>query len=120
MSPISIAISNELLAHHRFVCQLRNDVFPPRDECVITYGELCERAGVLELTRYVGRHLQEVAEWCVRNGYPPLNSLAVNQDSRMPGDNYNLAPGCSLFNWPTLVDVCIRFRGYPNAVPRVP
>jgi hypothetical protein len=43
--------------------------------------------------------------------------LAVNQDSRIPGDNYDVAPGCSLFGWPGEAEPCITFGGYPATGP---
>lgn len=117
MTPIAEALCNVLLEHHRAVC-LPHQFRPPIiDRCVIPYGELCERAGYPEVTRGVGRYLQEVAEWCCANRWPPINSLAVNQDTRMPGDNYDLAPGCSTVNWPGEAEACIEFRGYPENVP---
>lgn len=114
MTHIAEAIAQELLDHHRHRC-IRVPS-PPIDACVVTYGDLCDRAGVPGVTRGVGRFLQEVAEWCHENGWPPLNSLAVNADLRHPGDSYDLAPGCSLLTWPDEVAACIGFRGYPETV----
>src|SRR5437867_4561554 len=116
LSPEAVALTNVLLEHHARVC--RRPGGPPRDvdSCLIVYGSLCDRAGLPYLTRSVGNFLQEVAEWCSDNDWPPLNSLAVNQDSRMPGECYDLAPGCSLLNWPDQLKACIAFRSYPSAV----
>jgi hypothetical protein len=58
--------------------------------------------------------LLEIAEWCEANGWRYLNALAVNADSRMPGDNYEGAAGCTLLDWPRQSDECIAFRGYPE------
>ncbi len=90
----------------------------PRTECLIAYGVLCTLAGVPHLTRYPGRFLQEIAEWCAANGWPPLNALAINADEGHPGSHYDVAPECSLLNWPAEVDECIAFRGYPRQAPR--
>ncbi|MCE9638111.1 MAG: hypothetical protein K8T90_20610 [Planctomycetes bacterium] len=112
MSDIATALANELLQQHAHFCAPGR--FP--DACVVTYGDLCERAGCPEVTRGVGQFLGEVAAWCGENGYPPLNALAVNQDSRMPGDSYDVAVNCSLLGWPNEVRACIDFRGYPAHV----
>src|SRR3954469_21919580 len=117
MSPVARAICQALLDHHRQVCRPGGGDAGSIDSCVIAYGELCHRAGVPAVVRKVGHFLQEVAEWCDRGAYPPLNSLAVNQDSRMPGDNYDVAPGCSLLEWPAQAQSCIAFTGYPDRVP---
>ena len=116
MSPVARAICQALLDHHRLVCPPDGGGKAP-DSCLISYGDLCHRAGVSAVVRKVGHFLQEVAEWCDRSGYPPLNSLAVNQDSRMPGDNYDVAPGCSLLGWPAQAQACIDFTGYPEKAP---
>ena len=47
------------------------------------------------LTHGVGHFLGQVAEWCQGNGLPPLNSLAVNAETKMPGDGYYTAAGRS-------------------------
>jgi hypothetical protein len=112
----SRAMANELLAHHWRVCVLRGGRFPPRNDCKITYGDLCERAGVPYLTRNPGQFLLEVAEWCEFHGWPPINALAVNAETGVPGDNYEVAPGCSLLRWPDEVDAAIAFREYPEVV----
>jgi hypothetical protein len=116
MGPIAISLCNVLLDHHREVCMTHTLRPPIIDRCLITYGDLCERAGYPDLPRGVGRHLQEVAEWCQANNWPPLNSLAVNRDTRMPGDSYDVAPGCSLLGWPSQAEACIVFQDYPEDV----
>jgi hypothetical protein len=117
MRPESIALANVLLKHHKRVCRGENGVFPSPKLCVIPYGTLCDIAGVPFLTRSVGQFLQEVAIWCVANNWPPLNSLAVNAATGIPGENYDTAPGCSLNNWPREVEECIQFDKYPKQVP---
>jgi hypothetical protein len=112
----SVAMANKLLAHHRHACIRSDGQLPQRDDCTLTYGDLCSRAGVPYLTRNPGPFLLEVAHWCQARGWPPINALAVNGETGVPGDNYNLAPGCSLLQWPNEVDTVIAFRGYSEAV----
>ena len=112
MRPFARSITQELLTHHRLKCRVGLDV----NACIITYGDLCDQAGCLELVHVVGDFLQETAEWCVDRGWPPINALAVNADSRMPGDGYDRAPRCSLLGWHDEVRRCIDFCGYPVRV----
>ena len=67
-----------------------------------------------DLTHAAGSFLGEIAEWCQAHGWPPINALVVNADSRMPGEGYDTAAGCGLVNWPAQADACIRFDGYPD------
>lgn len=117
MSPVARALTDTLLAHHQHICRSHTFRPPITDRCLITYGTLCRDAGYPGIQQGIGRYLQEVAEWCSTNEYPPLNSLAVNQDSRQPGDSYDLAPGCSINDWPAEADSCIVFESYPSRVP---
>lgn len=77
---------------------------------------LCNQAGVPHVLTVVGHFLGEIAEWCANNGYPALNSLAVN-DTGMPGDGYDQAGGFKIMNWPSDVEKCIRYTGYPAKMP---
>jgi hypothetical protein len=86
------------------------------NSCIIAYGPLCELAGYPDIVRSVGRYLQETAEWCAEHGLPPLNALAVNGETRMPGESYDVAPGCSLLNWEAEVRACIDYPDYPDHV----
>jgi hypothetical protein len=117
MSPIARALTRVLLEHNGEVCVGHPFRPPIIDRCVIAYGDLCRRAGYPAIERNVGRYLQEVAVCCAERGWPPLNSLAVNQETHMPGDNYDVAPGCSLLGWPGEAERCITFGGYPAAGP---
>src|SRR4051812_47289810 len=112
MTPIALAITEALLARHQAECQPGR----PVNSCTIPYRQLCELAGYAEIVQSVGRYLRETAEWCAENNYPPLNALAVNAISQMPGDNYDLAAGCNLLSWPDEVRTCIEFQGYPTEV----
>jgi hypothetical protein len=49
-------------------------------------------------------------------GYPPLNALAVNAQTRMPGDGYYGAEQCQF--WPKEVRACLVFQGYPAEMPQ--
>lgn len=106
------SMARVLLDHHRGTCAPGKSI----DSCTIPYSRLCERAGIPYLTHSVGHFLVEVAEWCVLNGWPPLNALAVNKDSRMPGLGYDGAPGCTLEAWPAEVRAAIDFGGYPREI----
>lgn len=113
MSPEARALAQVLLDHHREVCR-RPDGPPSADSALIPYGVLCEGAGLPDLSRNVGPFLREIAQWCYENGWPPINSLAVNYATRMPGRGYDKAPSCSLLSWPDEVAACIEFTGYPD------
>ena len=126
MSEESCAVANVLLAHHRDVCRpvrtaaedISDDLV---NECTLTYRSVCERARMEDLTPIVGRFMEEVAQWCADRGWPPLNSLAVNAESWIPGVGYDGAGGiCEQHLWPQQVRECIKFRKYPRAVPREP
>jgi hypothetical protein len=113
MSPEAQNLAQALLDHHRRICGLQRGSL---DSCLIAYGDLCEQAGLSHLKQNVGRWLREIAEWCHDNGWPPLNALAVNHDTRKPGRGYDLAPGCSLARWQDDVTACIGFANYPDAI----
>jgi hypothetical protein len=114
-------LARELLRHHEQMCRqlaLRN----PEEvtdgmvnQSIIFYGDLCDRAGVPFLTRSVGHFLAEIAEWRDENSWPPLNALAVNSESKEPGDGNDEAAGCALLRWPNDVRKCIAFHGYPKS-----
>ena len=112
-------LCNVLLEHHRGYRRSHGDRPIRREhigEYTIPYGRLCELAGLEYLTHPVGQFLQEIAQWCERNGRPPLNSLAVNKETGQPGDGYDTAPGCGGQPWWELAEQCIRFEGYPERV----
>src|SRR2546422_11709270 len=114
MSPEARALAQVLLDHHRQTC-LGQGGAPSMASAVIPYGLLCERAGLANFAHRVGPLLREIAEWCHENGWPPINPLAVNYATRMPGPGYDQAPGCSLQRWPEEVAACVEFLGYPAA-----
>jgi len=115
LSPPALAMAQVLLDHHRAKCRGRHPR-PSISSAAITYGELCIRAGLEDLTRAAGQFLGEIAELCQREGWPTLNALVVNQDTRMPGEGYERAAGCSLLTWPDAAGRCIVFDGYPERV----
>ena len=116
MSPEAQKFAQALLDHHRKVCQFERES-RRIESCLIAYGDLCEQAGLSHLKPNIGRFLREVAEWCHDNGWPPLNALAVNHDTRRPGRGYDSAPGCNRESWWDEVTACIGFTGYPDAIP---
>lgn len=108
-------LANVLLKHHRYV--LKEVPSPGDEDWKITYGDLCSRAGLGYLTQSCGPFLLEVAEWCRNNSHPPINALAVNSKSRIPGNGYELAPECSLITWAqTEFPNCIAHRAYPHSI----
>ena len=118
MSAEAAALAQVLLDQHRRICRPPGGPPADLDSGLITYRTLCDKADVPFLTRTVGHFLQQVAEWCQTNGWLPINSLAVNHETRMPGDGYGGAPGCSILRWPSEVQACRAFHGYPDRVSR--
>lgn len=116
MSPEAQKLAQALLDHHRKVRRFQKEASPSVESYLIVYGDLCEQAGLSHLKAKVGRFLREVAQWCHDNGWPPLNAIAVNHDSRRPGRGYNSAPGCSRERWHDEVTACINFGGYPDFI----
>ena len=114
MKTATRAICNALLEHHRAVCLPPDGPLPP-EQCVITYGQICDVARI-PMTQAVNTFMHEIAIWCAESDFPPLNSLVVNQDTRIPGDGYDKAPNCSIAHWDTDLARCIAFDGYPAAV----
>jgi hypothetical protein len=82
----------------------------------IRYGTLCAMAGLPFLSRSSGRYLREIAAWCENEGWPPINALVVNE-SGLPGEGYDLAPGGGYAEWPEDVRDAIAFEGYPDVMP---
>jgi hypothetical protein len=115
MTPQARALAQALLAHRREVCQAALTRDSSVDSFVITYADLCERAGLAHIKPTIGKFLREIAEWCHDNKWPPLNSLAVNSETRRPGRGYDRAPGCHLERWSEDATRCIYFTGYPEA-----
>lgn len=114
MSPEARALAQVLLEHHREICRRPGGPQPSVDSALIPYGMLCERAGLSHSSHNVGPFLREIAKWCHEKGWPPINSLAINYATRMPGQGYDRAPGCSLQHWRDEVAACIEFAGYPD------
>jgi hypothetical protein len=112
MTPEATAFANALLDRHQHVCLNSSK----RDDCVISYKELSERAKLPFLTRSAGPFLAEIADWCRLKGWPPINALAVRQDFKIPGDGYDGAGGFLLKDWEDDVQACIDFRGYPKEI----
>ena len=117
MTPIAHAHCQALLNHHRRMCEKYIPEQRRLDDCTITYTDLCVQAGHPGFQQSVGPFLGEVAEWCVENGFPPLNSLAVLIRNGRPGEMYDEAPGCSNLNWDNEAAACLSFEDYPEAAP---
>jgi hypothetical protein len=114
---ITNKIFGELIKHREkvraelpFAIQEHLDLYPRG--CLIAYGELSARIGAPELTRSIGSFLFHVAKLCEEHGWPPLNALAVNKDSKMPGGGYDDAAQCDLVKWPDEVKDCMAFSGF--------
>jgi len=56
---------------------------------VIAYGKLAECAGLLT-PNWLFAALDVLAEWCLKEGLPPITSLAVAEDTGAPGPTYRL------------------------------
>lgn len=112
----SVRLGQALLDHHRMMSKTLPTETTKKlilGRYTISYSKLCEQAGVPHVLRMVGSFLGEIAEWSTLNGYPPLNSLAVNGATGLPGDGYEGAGGFHIVNWPADVEQCIRFTRYP-------
>lgn len=108
----------QVLDHHRqMTAQYPPNERPNIEHYLLAYNAPCTRANVPYLTRTVGTFLADIAEWCADNEWPPLNALAVNAESHMPGEGYDGAGGFNIVNWPTEVMSCIRFQEYPLQMP---
>ncbi len=117
MTPEARALTQALLDHRKRVREAQSERKLDIDLCLIPYGELCDSAGLPNLKPTVGKCLREIAEWCHENGWPPLNSLAVNRATRRPGRGYDSAPGCSLQHWRSEAGAAIEFDRYPDRMP---
>ena len=121
MTPLAHELGNALLKRHSELCA-RLEVTPDTvtelmvQESTIPYKTLCENIGAPFVTESVGNYLNEVAEWCESCGLPPINALAVNGQTGVPGTGYFLAPGCG--DWPKEVRESIACKKYPSALPR--
>lgn len=108
MSAISKKLYQTLLDHHLSVRISEPIKDTQIDPCLMTYARLCDESGMPGAEVGVGKFLAEIAEYCQVNGWPPINALAVNSSSRMPGEKYDLAEGCSILHWPQqVIDVLL-------------
>jgi len=115
------ALGQKLLDHHRAVCRgVSVSASDLTDSQVarlsIRYGVLCERAGLPFLTRSSGGYLREIAIWCEQEGWPPINALVVNE-SGLPGEGYDRAPGGGYAKWPEQVRKAVVCKEYPELMP---
>jgi hypothetical protein len=86
---------------------------------LISYGLLIERAGLSAYLapRSISPFLREIAEECAKLGLKPLNALAVNGETRMPGASYDAAGGFRLSEWAKDVPETIKTK-YPHKIER--
>jgi hypothetical protein len=114
LSPEAVLVCQVLLNHQRSIVRLKRR--PPFQQCLITYGEVCEAAGLPLLTEAISICLWEIAEFCADNGWPPLNAIVINARTREPGKGYEKAPGCSRESWLDEAQRCLDFAHYPDLV----
>jgi hypothetical protein len=114
LSPEATALCQVLLNHQRAILSAANR--PRFQDCLITYRELCDAAGLPLLTESINGCLWEIAEFCAENGWPPLNAIVVNARTHEPGRSYDKAPGCSLKDWLDEAQRCLEFPHYPDLV----
>jgi hypothetical protein len=105
MSREAELIANELLRHQKQI----------KKQALVTYKELCKRAGVPFNRNTVGHFLFEIAGWCDKKGLPPINALAVNKQTGRPGHGFAGAPGSSDARWPQDIGRCLTSK-YPSSV----
>ena len=64
MSPEARALLNVIPNHHREVVRQSREPLKDIDSALISYGILCDKAGLSYLFRNVGPFLREIAERC--------------------------------------------------------
>jgi hypothetical protein len=66
---------------------------------------------------YMGPFLDDVARWCQKNRWPPLDSLVVNEETWTPGGGYfaHVHAG-GLERWKIDVRNCIAFKDFPDTI----
>ena len=114
-------LGQTLLEYHKTACRTKNVAAIDLGDSQITrlsirYGTLCAMAGVPFLSRSSGGYLHEIAVWCEKEGWPPINALVVNE-SGLTGEGYSLAPGGGYPKWSEQVRDAIAFKGYPDVMP---
>jgi len=114
LSPEAAAICQVLLKHQRAMVALRRR--PPFQDCLLTYRDLCDEAGLPFLFEAVNGCLWEIAEFCAQNDWPPLNAMVVNSRTGEPHKSYDRAPGCSLKGWRDEAQRALAFLHYPDLV----
>ena len=114
MSPEALQVCQVLLDHHASLKDAPRR--PPFDRCLIEYGDLLAAAGMSHLMPKLDDYLDEIAEWCVTHGYPPIDSIAVSPATHEPQIGYIAGPGCELDGWLEDAQRCLDFDYYPRAV----
>lgn len=66
----------------------------------ITYGNLALKMGYSDrrVGFTLGRQLGIIGYYCKMNDIPTLNSIVINQDSKLPGDHVVLSDGNSIYD----------------------
>jgi hypothetical protein len=112
MKPESRRLLNALLRRHHAIINGNIDA-SVIDCCVVSYADLCEFAGLdRALAHPSGNFLIEIHEWCIGRGLPPINALAVNEYTRIPGEGYPNRDRC----WATDVENVISCTEYPPEI----
>jgi hypothetical protein len=110
----TIRIARELLFWQVYIRSRRTSETVTLHD-LVPYKKLCERAGIPDAYRIVGEYLGELATWCKDNNLPPLNCLAVNGETLIPGIGYDSADGCSYETWWKDVQKCVDCM-YPERI----
>lgn len=121
MTPLAEAIGDALLKHHKERC---SSIMAPSEkvseqaieDSTIPYLVLLSKAQVVGFLNpmSVGKYLDELAAWSKEHKFPPINALAVNGETGIPGAGFDDAEGCS--NWPQQVRECIAYKKYPSTI----
>ncbi len=105
MTPEARKLLLHLLEHQRKM----------QKEILISYKRLCQKAGVPFNRATIGHYLFEVADWCDKNGLPPINALVVQKASGKPGFNYTNAPGGKR-SWTQAVGESLTSKKFPSKI----
>lgn len=115
MSDRAVKLANALLQHQRrFRREPKNVNQKSVEKAIIAYQAIGTNAHIG--WRDIGQPLRDIAEWCDEQGWPPLNSLAVNNKTHEPSKEYDGAGNFQLAQWCYDVRKCIGFSGYPKKV----
>ena len=74
--------------HQALAEQLLWCLIEEQQNAVITYKELCDRAGNVIAPRPSAPYLGDLSYWCVEAGMPMISSMVVSQETGMPGPGF--------------------------------